>query len=91
MIVKILSLIDLLFGLNLILYVQNGFFESGLVVLLLLSILKAVFTIKDFFSKIDLLLSIIAAFSFFGLGGIVIWFIAGWFFIKGLFGLVSSV
>ncbi len=91
MIVKLLSLVDLLFGLNLILYVQNGFFVEGLIVLLVLLVLKSVFTIKDFFSKIDLVLSIVTLFVFLGLSGAIVWFVFGWFFVKGLFGLVSSV
>jgi hypothetical protein len=91
MLVKILSIIDILTAVLLYVFLNTGDFKPILLIFVVLIVLKSVFSLKNIFSYLDLGSAIIIVLAIYGLTGLLTWVAFGWLFVKGLFSLVSSV
>jgi len=91
MLLKILSLIDIFTAAFLYLFLNLGEFRYILIAFTFLLIAKAIFTIKNYFSYIDLFSSLVIIFAFYGIIGLLTWIVFWWLFVKGFFSLISSI
>ena len=91
MLVKILSVMDILTAVFLYLFLNTGMFKSILFLFVGLLVLKSIFSLRNIFSYLDLGSAIVIIFAIYALTSVLTWVAFGWLFIKGLFSLVSSV
>ncbi len=91
MLVKILSVVDILTAIFLYVFLNTGEYKSILLLFVGLILLKSVFSLKNIFSYLDLGSAIGILFIIYGSTNFLWWVPFGWLFIKGLFSLISSV
>lgn len=88
---KFLGAIDVLTSIFLFIFLKFNAAEGILIFLLVLLLVKSIFTWRDLFSIIDIFSVFIIFLSFFGFIGGLTWLVMAWLFFKGLWSLVSSV